>query len=441
MRRMAGLLQARLPELDLEGVPDPRAREGRWSLAQILRAALVGVMTGCRSLSETEGLTESLSTTARRMLRLPRRLADTTMRDALCKVPLDGLRAVLHRAVRAAWRRKALEPVGLPIGVVALDGKVTALPTLNHPFVQNQHPEFGLPYGLARTVTCALVSAAGRPCIDAIPIPATTNEMGHFQPAFQSLTATYGGLFQMVTYDAGALSEANGAAVVAAGKDYLFTLKDEHRTMLKLATELVDPHEVAAHSTDVLDNQTTVTRTLSLLAVEPHWSYGDGKGPEESVWRHARTFLRVESAKRRAGVMVQNDVRFFVSSRAPDLLTPEQWLYVVRAHWGVENQNHHTLDTAFAEDDRPWIEADADGMLAVLLLRRIAYTLLALFRAASRTEEGRAIRWRALLAWVRDALVAATEDQLAGLREIAAAPPPHAEIAGLLPAAGDIAGT
>ncbi len=83
VRRMAGLLRARLPELELEGVPDPRAREGRWSPAQILRAALVGVLAGCRSLSETEGLTESLSTTARRMLRLPRRLADTTMRDAL----------------------------------------------------------------------------------------------------------------------------------------------------------------------------------------------------------------------------------------------------------------------------------------------------------------------------------------------------------------------
>jgi hypothetical protein len=142
-------------------------------------------------------------------------------------------------------------------------------------------------YGLARTVTCALVSAAGRRCIDAIPIPAITNEMGHFQAAFASVVQTYGPLFQMVTYDAGALSEANGAAVVAAGRDYLFTLKDEHRTMLKLATELVDPHEVAAHSTDVLEN----------------------------------------------------DVRFFVSSRAPELLTPELWLYVVRAHWGVENQN------------------------------------------------------------------------------------------------------
>jgi hypothetical protein len=31
VRRVAGFLAARLPELGLEEVPDPRAREGRWS--------------------------------------------------------------------------------------------------------------------------------------------------------------------------------------------------------------------------------------------------------------------------------------------------------------------------------------------------------------------------------------------------------------------------
>lgn len=420
VRRVAGLLRARLPELDLEAVPDPRAREGRWSLAQILRATLVGLMAGCRSLWDAEQLTAGMAAPMRRRLGLPRRLADTTARDALCRVGLDELRVVLHRAVRAAWRRKALDSESLPIQVVALDGKSTALPTLNHPLVQNHVDGQVVPFGLVRTVTCSLVSAAGRPCIDAIPMPASGNEASYFKVAFASLLETYGAMFDLVTYDAGALSETNATAVVAAGKHYLFTLKGDQRTMYKLASELLDPLEVAAQTTDVLDNQTTVTRALALLAADPSWSYGDGKGPTDSVWNHAGTFLRVEYVKRHRGEIVERDARMFVSSLQRGDLTPAQWLLLVRSHWGVES-NHHTLDTAFAEDDRPWIEADPQGMLAVLLLRRIAYTLLALFRAASRSDQGRAIRWRALLTWVRDVLVAATEEQLAGLRETAAA--------------------
>jgi hypothetical protein len=424
VRRVAGLLAARLPELGLEEVPDPRAREGRWSLAQILRATLLGLMAGCRSLSETEALTEHLAPAMRRRLGLPRRLADTTARDALCRVPLDGLRAVLHRAVHAAGRRKALASECLPIRVGALDGKATALPTLNHPLVQNRVDGQVVPFGLVRTVTCALVSAPGRPCLDAIPIPGETNEVGHFQAAFKSFNEAHGSLFDLVSYDAGGFSRANADAVVAAGKDYLFALKDEHRTMCKLADELLASEAVVDHTEDVLDNVTTVVRSLRLLRADPCWSYGDGKGPEQSVWPHAKAFLSVEYVKVKQGVVVGRDERMFVSSLDPKRLTAAQWLLLVRSHWGVENQNHHTLDTAFAEDVRPWIKADPQGMLAVLLLRRIAYTLLALYRAVTlRSDAGRATPWKELLQSIRDVLIAATEDQLAGLRshEIAAA--------------------
>ena len=414
---MVGLLQARLPELDLDAVADPRAREGRWTLAQILRATLVGLMAGCKSLWESEQLTAGLSVAARRQLGLPRRLADTTARDALCQLSLAELRAALHRAVRAAWRRKALEPVGLPLGVVALDGKVTALPCLNQPFVQTQHPEVGSPYGLVRTMTAALVSAPGRPCIDATPIPESTNEVGHFQAAFAGLVETYGGLFDVVSYDAGGFSRANADAVVAAGKDYLFALKDEHRTMCRLADELLASEPVLDRTEDVLDSTTTAVRSIRLLRADPSWSYGDGKGPQDSLWPHAKAFLLVEYVKVQHGTVVERYDRMYVSSLDTERLTTAQWLLTVRSHWGVENQNHHTLDTAFAEDDRPWIEADANGMLAVLLLRRIAYTLLALFRSISlRSDANRATRWKLLLTWVRDALVAAMPEHTMNLR-------------------------
>ena len=342
------------PSPPATAVADPRAREGRWSFAQILRAALVGLMAGCKGLREVEGLTGNLSVASRRQLKLPRRLADTTMRDALCGVALDGLRRALHRLVHAAWRRKALAPVGLPLSVVAMDGKVTMLPTLNQPFVQNQHPEKGLPYGLVRTVTCALVSAAGRPCIDAIPVPEHTNEVGHFQAAFRSLVETYGGLFDLVSYDAGGFSRANADAVVATGKDYIFALKDEHRTMFRLAEELLATEPVVDRTEDRLDQATAVVRSLKLLQANPSWSHGDGKGPSKSTWPHARAFLSVEYVRVREGVEEERFERMYVTSLAPSRLTTREWLELVRRHWAVENNNHHTLDSAFREDDRPW---------------------------------------------------------------------------------------
>src|SRR6266508_2915865 len=384
LRRMVGFLAARLPELDLGAVEDPRAREGKWSLAQILRTTLLGLMAGCKSLRETERLTEHLSVASRRQLGLKRRLPDTTARDTLC--------------------------------AVALDGKTTALPCLNQRFIQTQHPEVGLPYGLARTMTAALVSAPGRPCLDAIPIPASTNESGHFQAAFSSLVETYGSLFDLVSYDAGGFSRANADAVVAAGKDYLFALKDEQRTMCRLADEMLDGEAVLDKTEDALDNATTVVRSLRLLRADPSWSYGEGRTPGESVWPHARAFLRVDYVKVQNGKVLQQDDRMYVCSRDPKSLSSQQWLKLVRAHWGVENNNHHTLDTAFAEDERPWIVADANGMLAVLLLRRIAYTLLALFRASLRTEENRAMPWRDLMDWLRVTLVAVTLEQTMNLR-------------------------
>lgn len=63
----------------------------------------------------------------RRRLGIPRRLADTTARDALCRVPLDGLREVLRRAVRAAWRRKALGPVVRDVLIAATEEQLAGL--------------------------------------------------------------------------------------------------------------------------------------------------------------------------------------------------------------------------------------------------------------------------------------------------------------------------
>jgi hypothetical protein len=135
--------------------------------------------------------------------------------------------------------------------------------------------------------------------------------------------------------------------------------------------------------------------------------------PAKSV----RTILRVQAQKLDGeGKMLSTEDRYFISSRLHGLLTPEQWLELVRRHWRVE-VCHNVLDVAFEEDERPWITHDDKGMLMVLLLRRLAYNVLALFRSVTlRSEDYRLTPWKTLARWVAKALEQATEEQLQGLR-------------------------
>lgn len=229
-RRIAGLLRSRLPELRLDQVDDPRSRRGRrWKhLSVLLRAVLVGLMAGCKRLCDVEALTDEMSVAMRRMLGIPRRAPDTTLRHMLVKLDPDELRQRIYVQIKAAHRRKALPPLGLPFGQVAVDGRSTTLPDVApdkvpkgsdgdwaETFAQRHTQPDGASYRLMRTMTCTLVSARAKPCIDAVPIPACTNEMGHFEAVVRGLVKAYkrSRLFRLVSADAGDCSEANARLV------------------------------------------------------------------------------------------------------------------------------------------------------------------------------------------------------------------------------------
>ena len=146
---------ARLPEAKLGEVADPRGKHGRlWPLKTVLTAVVLGIATGCKSLLHTEALTNELSAAVCQRLGLSRRLPDTTMRQALVKVAPSQLRRALWAQVKAAFRRKALVPVGLPFGVMSVDGKSSTSPTSDGRYAQKQtHSEGGGSSGLVRTMT------------------------------------------------------------------------------------------------------------------------------------------------------------------------------------------------------------------------------------------------------------------------------------------------
>lgn len=406
IRRYAGALVSGLGPLELRQVADPR-RWYEWPQWQLLTAGLLGLLAGCNSLREMERLTAELSPAVRPKLRVFRRVPDTTLRDLLMALDLDELRGLLWRQTRAAHRRKQLRPEGLPLGVVAIDGKHTATRHPDELYAQRQGEQ-----AVVRTLTCALVSAPAAVCIDAVPIPKERNEGSAFPAALDNLVEQYRSLdlFELVTADAGITSKANADRVAAAGLHYLFTIKDDQPTLLDEAARLLErrpAHEACAQTVDRRDNQTVDIRRV--------WMTTEMAGYHE--WSHLRVALRVQREVRRDdGTVLSREDRYFVSSLPLDRLTPPQWLRVVRWHWRVENDCHGVFDRFLREDDRPWLYA-AHGMLAVMLLRRVAYNLLVLYRNVTRRgERKRDIPWAELLARMRLMLTAAAADALEGLR-------------------------
>lgn len=417
-RRVAGALGARLPELHFQEIPDPRHERGRkWSLATMLRAITAGIMAGCQSLAAVEHLTNEMSLPMRRQLGIARRLPDTTLRDTLVDVDPQALRRPLWRQAKAAHRRKALEPFGLPFGVVAMDGKGTAATAWDDEYAQRQPHSVGLgASGVVRTITCTLVSSRVKLCLDASPIPAATNELGHFAAAFDSLWAVYGAceLFKLVTYDSGGASKTNADLVRQYGLHYLLRLDAQQPTLYREARRLLHHLPVSAAVQFTEDETGTGTERRYLFLTEEMAGYYG--------WEHLQTVVRVHSVKRdRAGNLMsqkprQQD-RYYLCSLPRGRLTKEQWLYLIRQHWGVENGTHNPLDKFLEEDKHPFIEADPQGMLNVMLLRRMALNALALFRGVTQRDEVRRhTPWRDVIRWFYNTLLVASERHLAGLR-------------------------
>jgi hypothetical protein len=241
--------------------------------------------------------------------------------------------------------------------------------------------------------------------------------MGVFGAALDAFCEAYAGLepCKLVTYDAGACSAQNAAHVRARGLHYLFGLKSTQPTLYEEARRGLGSRgtEQADAVTEDHERGQRVVRRIHLGEVTV----------DMDAWEHLRTVVRVETETFDAnGTLLRRDERYLVSSLPRSRLTAEHWLLVIRRHWGVETA-HQILDTAFAEDDHPWIESNPRAALVVAILRRIAYTILTLFRSITqRSDERRHVPWKALLEDVFFALVSATDAELGPRAALAEGP-------------------
>lgn len=425
LRRTAGWIARYVSDdlLEWGAKADGRSAQGRtWKDPKpLLKMALLGLLAGCKGPKEVEELSKELPKSMRKLLGIPRRVPDTTLRDFLTKLDPMKLHKMLYVLGYDASRRKALrhrDDIDIPFGVLSADGKYPSISDTDpYEYLQVHHKDGEPTHGLVRTVTGCLVTAVGRPIVGALPIAGSTNEKGAFQKAFGEWVQMYGRLFRVVMYDAGVPSKGNAGAVIAAGKHYIFLIADDRWHMHQTIEMLLRDKAPAYVDEEVVSQSKRIVRKLTMHEVKPTQK-------NILLWEHTRTLFRIDHEVYEDGKRVSTETRYSVTSLEAHELEPCQWLKLHIIRWGVETA-HSILDTAFEEDDRPWIRKNAQGNLAVQILRRVAYTMMTLYKHVTiRDEDESAQPWRKHMEWVKDMLKWATEKDVANLRPRTFSVPP-----------------
>ncbi len=412
LRTTAGFLTTNFNDDLLGRLTDPRSRQGRSWKSQIplVKSVQLGLASGCKGLGAVEKMTEGMFGSVRKMVGIPRTVADTTMRDLLVELEPEELSELIYVAGYDAWNRRAIHRLdGFPFHAISCDGKYPTVRDVGNSksrnyekskYLQVHHDQEGNPtHGEIRTINSAVVTAVGRPVVGSVPVPGTTSEQTTFKKVFGDLVRMYGRRFRMIMYDAGAASKENAEVVRKGGKHYLFQIANEYWNMYQMMALLLQDKEPQARSTNDISENERVERELTMTTVRETRN-------NLTMWKSARTIFRVISKHYKDEHLVSMETRYFVTSMELSELPADKWLELIVLRWGVETV-HQILDMedVFEEDDHPWITKDARGALSVGLLRRLVMLLMTMHKYIHlRSEENRDMPWPDLVALVKRVL-------------------------------------
>lgn len=368
-------------------VTDPRHKKGRrWAFKTLMQSLLLGFLTNRSSLRNVETMTE---------MGFDKRVPDSTLYDLVGQFDAQGvaeLRSQLHAQIKSEERSKSLVPVGLPCGVVAVDNKTLwsgAPEKAKDPAAQVVHQKGRRPYATLRVVRTVLISAASKPAIDQLVIPATTNEGGVFPEVLAVLEANYGALIGVYSMDAGFCSKSNAEHLAKAHKGYIFGLKGNQPGLLKEAELLLGSQTVPEISSAWERYQGDTLRYHLYRTAEMSGAHG---------WNHLQQVWRIEKeiiGGKSAAVEYEN--HYYVTNLDWGYFKAEEIVLAVRSHWGIENNCNWTMDVIWDEDSKVWC-GQGLGIQVLGLLRLMAYNLVSHLRCTYlRKREERAAakrRWK-----------------------------------------------
>lgn len=318
------------------GVEDPRARNARHDLLELMFVALAAVLCGAEDCTDMAMFARSKLGFLRQVVKLEH---GPPSHDTFSRV----FRLIEPEPFEAAFARFTAAFAGALKGVVAIDGKA-----LRGSYERGR-----------KTSPLHLVNvwaAEARLVIGQRLAPGRNEVLGAQQAlALLSLEGC------IVTADALHCRADTAQTILDTGADYALALKANQPILLAQAQALIEAADPAEEAIDgpIRAHDRVEGRTALVVPAK------------DMQFPGLAAVARVETYRKTAGEPEPVIVRWFLLST---LLSAERMLEVARTHWTIENQLHWVLDVTFDEDAARSRKDNAPQNLA--LLRKLALNIL-----------------------------------------------------------------
>lgn len=336
-------------------VPDPRDPRGvRHRLSVLLAVGLAAVLGGARSfVAIGEWVAETpVELFAELGSSRPARPSESAIRRAFTRVDADILDAVIGAF---CWTRTQV------VGgrrVIALDGKT----------VRGART----PTRVAPHLIAAFDHTAGA-VLGQVATAAKSNEI----PAVRELLGLFDLQDVVVTVDAMHTQSDTAELIVAAGGEYVFTVKS-NQPSLHAACKNLPWTKVQSHSAVSVGHGRRARRTIKVLQA-PAWV----------TFAHATQIAQIRRTTTRRGRR-SVEIVYVITSADHRMVPPATLASWVRRHWGIENSLHWVRDVVFDEDRSQVRTGNAPRVMATL-----RSTTISLLRLAGWTTIAAALRHHA----------------------------------------------
>ncbi|BEH01980.1 ISAs1 family transposase [Brooklawnia propionicigenes] len=304
----------------LNHVPDPRDPRGvRYPLAGMLAVAVCAVLAGARSFAAIGDWALDLDAGHLDRLDLERAPVESTLRKLFARIDAAALDAALAvfawcRVRHIAGRR-----------VVAIDGKT----------VRGARSKAGSAPHLIAALDHATGVVLGQHAVEAKSneIPAVRDLLAGFDPA--DLAGC------VITADAMHTQDDTAKAIIAAGADYVFTVKANRPTLLA-ALKALPWNKVPVGSTSTQHGHgRRATRTIKVIETPtlPGW-------PEFTGAAQVAQLRRTVTKNGKKTV----EVVYLITSADHHDAPPATLAAWVQGHWSIENALHWVRDVTYDED-------------------------------------------------------------------------------------------